>query len=168
MSKCSPIAESIAWECSDVSRPDKRDLGICCLTLTSRVIYIYIYLCVRARDSLSLSLSHSVSLNMYCGCPRGVMVKVLVCGIVVSEFELQSRYYIHFRTNNLGKGMNSLSSQLWVKLHDYCSSRRMTLALNNLVGWYAIKQRNNTEPIWIFSLYKAGTKILLRQNMYFF
>ncbi len=26
------------------------------------------------------------------GCPRGVMVKAMDCGIVVSEFELQSRY----------------------------------------------------------------------------
>ena len=31
------------------------------------------------------------------GCPRGVMVKALDCGIVVREFELQSRYYVHFR-----------------------------------------------------------------------
>ena len=30
------------------------------------------------------------------------------CGIVVSEFELQSRYYVHFRTNTLGKSMNPL------------------------------------------------------------
>ena len=30
------------------------------------------------------------------------------CGIVVREFKLQSRYYIHFRTNTLGKGMKSL------------------------------------------------------------
>ena len=41
-------------------------------------------------------------------CPRGVMVKAMDCGIVVSEFELQSRYYVHFRTNTLGKGMNPL------------------------------------------------------------
>ena len=41
-------------------------------------------------------------------CPRGVMVKVMDCGIVISEFELQSRYYVHFRTNTLGKGMNPL------------------------------------------------------------
>ena len=34
------------------------------------------------------------------------MVKALDCGIVVSEFELQSHYYVHFRTNILGKGMN--------------------------------------------------------------
>ena len=36
------------------------------------------------------------------------MVKVLNCGIVVREFELQSTDYVHFRTNTLGKGMNPL------------------------------------------------------------
>ena len=30
------------------------------------------------------------------------------CGIVVSEFIFQSRYYVHFRANTLGKGMNPL------------------------------------------------------------
>ena len=42
------------------------------------------------------------------GCPRGVMVKVMDYGIVVSEFVLRSRYYVHFRANNLGKCMNPL------------------------------------------------------------
>ena len=28
------------------------------------------------------------------------------CEIVVREFELQSRYYVHFQANTLGKGMN--------------------------------------------------------------
>ena len=42
------------------------------------------------------------------GGPRGVMVKAMDCGIVVREFELQSRYYVHFRANTLGKGMNPL------------------------------------------------------------
>ena len=43
------------------------------------------------------------------GCPRGVMVKTMDCEIVVSEFELRSNYssyYVHFRTNTLGKSMN--------------------------------------------------------------
>ena len=48
-------------------------------------------------------------------CPRGVMVKAMDWEIVVSEFELHSRYYVHFWTNTLGKGMNPLPSQLWVK-----------------------------------------------------
>ena len=39
-------------------------------------------------------------------CSRGVMVKAMDCGIVVCEFELQSRYYAHLCSNALGKGMN--------------------------------------------------------------
>ena len=42
------------------------------------------------------------------GSPCGVMVKALAYGVVVSEFELQSRYYVHFRTNTLEKGINPL------------------------------------------------------------
>ena len=42
------------------------------------------------------------------GCLRGVMVKAKNCGIVVREFVLLSRYYVHFQANTLGKGMNPL------------------------------------------------------------
>ena len=45
------------------------------------------------------------------GCPRGVMVKQRNR----SEFELQSRHYVYFRTNILVKGMSPLIPQLWVK-----------------------------------------------------
>ena len=41
-------------------------------------------------------------------CPRGVMVKAMDCGIVVREFVLQLRYYVHFPANTLGKRMNPL------------------------------------------------------------
>ena len=43
------------------------------------------------------------SLNCNRGCPRGVMVKAMDC-----EFEFQSHYYVHFRANTFGKGMNPL------------------------------------------------------------
>ena len=36
------------------------------------------------------------------------MVKAMDYGIVVSEFVLQLRYYIHFQANILGKGMTPL------------------------------------------------------------
>ena len=36
------------------------------------------------------------------------MAEMLDCDIVVSEFEFQSRNYIHFSTNTLRKGMNPL------------------------------------------------------------
>ena len=48
------------------------------------------------------------------------MIKSLDCGIVVSEFELQSRYYFHFRPNTFRKryeppypltyGLNSITA----------------------------------------------------------
>ena len=42
------------------------------------------------------------------GGPRSIVVNVLDCDIVINEFELQSRHYVHFWTNTLGKCMNPL------------------------------------------------------------
>ena len=59
--------------------------------------------------SLILMISNKLRTYLPPGvCPRGVMVKAMDCGIVVREFVLQSRYYVHFRVNTLGKGMNPL------------------------------------------------------------
>ena len=52
-------------------------------------IYIYIHMCVG-------------------GCPCGVRIKALDYRSAVSDFELQSGYYVHFKTNILGKVMNPL------------------------------------------------------------
>ena len=41
-------------------------------------------------------------------CHRGVMVKAMVYRIVISEFEFQSRYYVHSQPNTLGKDKNPL------------------------------------------------------------
>ena len=49
----------------------------------------------------------SVIMHAYHNC-RDVMVKAMDCGIVVREFICQSRYYVHFRADTLGKGMNPL------------------------------------------------------------
>ena len=54
--------------------------------------------------------------------PRGKLDYVLDYYIVVGEFKLQLRYYVHFRTYTLRKGMNPLIPQLWVKEYCYCSS----------------------------------------------
>ena len=51
-------------------------------------IYIYVYIPVSV------------------GCPCGVMVKAMDCGIVVSEFVLQSLNYVHFPVKTFWKGMN--------------------------------------------------------------
>ena len=56
----------------------------------------------------TLQKSQSLTFQQMRGCPRGVMVKAMSCGIVVREFVLQSHYYVHFRANTLGKGMNPL------------------------------------------------------------
>ena len=56
-----------------------------------------------------ISASYGLNIiNIIVGCPRGVMVKAMDCGIVVSEFVLQSLYYVPFRADTLGKGMNPL------------------------------------------------------------
>ena len=61
--------------------------------------------------------NHNIGLNSYfatlfsmksLGCPRGVMFKVREFGTIICEFENQSRYYVHFQTNTLGKGVNPL------------------------------------------------------------
>ena len=54
---------------------------------------------------LSLSDSKSPQVS-WGGFPCGVMVKVMDYEIVVSKFVLQSHYYVYFRANTLGKGMN--------------------------------------------------------------
>ena len=59
----------------------------------------------------SLATCISDILFLFRGCPRGVVVKAIACGIVGSDFVLQSRYYVHFRANTLGKSMNPLISQ---------------------------------------------------------
>ena len=62
----------------------------------------------------SFLLFFCITLYYYCcywllfGCPHGKMIKSLDCRIVVSKFELQSRYYVHFQTNTLGKSINPL------------------------------------------------------------
>ena len=64
-----------------------------------------------------------MGLNEY---PCGVMVKAMDCGMVISEFIFQSRYYVHFRANTLGKGMkpsyppsNGLNSTITVLLEEW-------------------------------------------------
>ena len=56
----------------------------------------------------NFTIGHYLRNTLIWGCPRGVMVKVVDCGIVVRKFALQLRYYIHFRTNTLRKDMNLL------------------------------------------------------------
>ena len=71
-------------------------------TYTHTFTYTYIYTHVHTH----IHTYTPIHIHAYGGrCPRSVMVKAMDCGIV-SEFELQSRYYVHYRSNTLEKGMN--------------------------------------------------------------
>ena len=61
------------------------------------------------------------------GSPCGVIAKVLDWNLKITKLKFQPHYYVHFWTNTLGKGMNPLSSPSYL----FCSSTRITLALNN-------------------------------------
>ena len=67
------------------------------------------FLVIRKRVYIFISKCSFQLHPCYTGrCLHGVMVKAMDSGIVVSEFKLQSCYYVHFRANTLGKGMNPL------------------------------------------------------------
>ena len=68
-------------------------------------IYIYVYLFIYTYMYVCIYICVCIFIYAHI---CGVMVKAMNCGIVVREFVLQSRYYVHFRANTLGKGMNPL------------------------------------------------------------
>ena len=51
-----------------------------------------------------------IIIHLLGGSPHGVVANIMDCGIVVSEFKLQSRYNVRFRTKNLGTDMDLLIS----------------------------------------------------------
>ena len=61
----------------------------------------------------------------------GVKAKVLDCSIEVSKFDPKSRYYVHFQTKILGKGVNPHLSSVIRYINHYRSLTRMILALDN-------------------------------------
>ena len=95
-------------------------------------------------EALSISQSAWKMYNFRCS-PRAVVVNMLDCNMVDSEFERQSRYYVQFRTNTIriiwtplspnSYRLNSITAVflqgwLWYKIaHE---------------GWYAIKQSYKT------------------------
>ena len=60
------------------------------------------YNCRYLKHCLTLFLVYSCT---QVGDPRSLLTNVLDFNIVVIEFKLKSRYFVHFRTNNLGNGM---------------------------------------------------------------
>ena len=71
-----------------------------------------------------------------------VVAKVLDCSFEVSKFEFHSRYYVHFRTNILGKGMNSLPSTYGLNNITTVLLQRWLWHQIAHKSWYVIKQRN--------------------------
>ena len=72
-------------------------------------IYIHIHTHTHTHTHIYIHTHTHTHINFALGgCPHGVMVTAMDCGIVVSEFVLQSRYYVHFWENTLRKGMNPL------------------------------------------------------------
>ena len=65
---------------------------------------------------------------------RKVVVHALRCDIIVSEFELQLRYYLHFGLILLEMVWTPYLLQLWVKYYLYCSSTRISLVLKTYEG----------------------------------
>ena len=57
------------------------------------------------------------------------MIKVLHCDIVISEFELQSRYNGYFRTNTFENGLTHLEH--WFNSTTFFTSTNLALVLNN-------------------------------------
>ena len=70
------------------------------LTSIGQPTRTYIFqLCVDAGcslDDLLGALDDSTTIIFF---SRGIMAKVLECDIVLNEFELQSSYYVYFRSN---------------------------------------------------------------------
>ena len=83
--------------------------------MNEKVIFFKILSVFKQYKDWNYILTKTKMDNEWGRCSCGVMVKAIDYGIVVSDFVLQSHYYVHFRANTLGKGMNPLSSQLWVK-----------------------------------------------------
>ena len=81
------------------------------------------------------------------------------CEIVVREFVLQSRYYVHFRANTLGKGMDPLIFQAmgWIVPLLFILEEWLWHKIT-YKGCYAIKQWNKSKNfsltclIFLFSL----------------
>ena len=66
--------------------------------------------------------------------PEDIVVNMQNCDIVVSKFELQLRYYVHFWTNIFEKGMNHLIP------HSYELNNTITVFLQGWV-WHKITQQ---------------------------
>ena len=97
-----PVCPAICWHYVSMSVRNRPQHITFFLSITYTPSFITI-----TYKSYNVNRVH-ITIKIKQGCPHGVMVKAMDCGIVVREFVLQSRCYVHFRANTLGKGMNPL------------------------------------------------------------
>ena len=88
------------------------------------VAHTHLHLGVVANEKGAFGDTHNYGCQLYFtfiinrlefGSPCDVMAEVWDCSLKVSELEIQLCYYVYFQTDTLGKGMNPLSFQQWVK-----------------------------------------------------
>ena len=80
------------------------------------VVHLSVVLCFYVRRCKIEVVNHQFhSLQCFWGYPRGLMIKAMDCGIVVSEFVLSRATTFTFGQIALGKVWTPLSSQLCVK-----------------------------------------------------
>ena len=87
------------------------------------------------------------------------VANVMDCDIVMSKFELQSCYNVHFRSNTLREGMKPLIPQSIGKIVPILSFYKGGLALNNprRLICYNTKRSNQFLPIYL-SIYLINNK----------
>ena len=93
----------------------KHGVPVAILFITARRSHIYKTRAERIKQSLytaiifffTKALKTTLSINLREN-PHGVEANALDCSVEVSEFDLQSQNYVHFRINTLGKGINFL------------------------------------------------------------
>ena len=90
------------------------------------------------------------------------MVKVLDCDLEVSKLEFQLSYYFPFRTNTLGKGMNTFIPST-VSLFLFYKD-----GFGIFESWHMIKQRDQTKEIssWVrYLLFRFWNLLFIIQGV---
>ena len=98
-----------------------------------------------------------LELTLFRASPRDVMAKALECGLEVSEFEFQSRYFIHFRTNKIFVAIRS-PMKVYMSLNKETKSNTFfILVLSSGVCPYIWKKENHCS---------FGYKTLIIKHLY--
>ena len=117
------------------------------------------------RVSILLLVFINVNVNRRAeGNLRCVVVNVLTCDIVVTEFELQLCYYVHFWTNILGNGMSPPAMSYIVLL---LFSTRMALALNNPQSWIWHLRKKTNQTSYRYRFRKLLSSIVFTKQKLF-